>query len=289
MVGYAALKREPRVALNTGEDVARFANPLLPDTQSEIALPLIVGDQVLGALDVQSTQLNAFDEAAIATLQNMAAQIAVALQNAESYRQLQQALEIATRQYELSRTIFAASTPAEAYGALGRVFAMLNDIDRISLLRVVDRDTAGQPTEYELITEWDVLGGAQFDAGQRYSAAEAPLARLVATDEVIVISDANDDRLPLATREQLAQAGAQAIMLVPLVIRGQYDGYIAAIAGQPHKFQDSLVRLVKSAADQLGVVLTNLQLTTDMQATLERVALLNRRLSGEAWSSLRAR
>jgi putative methionine-R-sulfoxide reductase with GAF domain len=145
MVGYAALKREPRVALNTGEDVARFANPLLPDTQSEIALPLIVGDQVLGALDVQSTQLNAFDEAAIATLQNMAAQIAVALQNAESYRQLQQALELATRQYELSRTIFAASSPAEAYGALGRVFAMLNDIDRISLLRVIDRDAAGQP------------------------------------------------------------------------------------------------------------------------------------------------
>lgn len=285
MVGYAVVKREPRVALNAGEDVVRFANPLLPDTQSEVALPLIVGDQVLGALDVQSTQLNAFDEAAIATLQNMAAQIAIALQNAESYRQLQQALEYATRQYELSRTIFTSSTPAEAYQSLGRVFAMLNDIDRIGLLRVAEWDTARQPAEYELITEWDVIGGAQFDTGRRYIAAEAPLARLVATDEVIVIGDANDNRLPLATREQLAQAGAQAAMLVPLVIRGQYDGFIAAIAGQPHEFQESEVRLVKSAAEQLGVVLTNLQLTTEMQATLERVALLNRRLSGEAWSS----
>ena len=285
MVGYAVTKREPRVALNTGEDTVRFANPLLPNTQSEIALPLIVGDQVLGALDVQATQLNAFDEAAIATLQNMAAQIAIALQNAESYRQLQQALEHATRQYELSRAIFAASTPAEAYESLGRVFAMLTDIDRISLLRVVDRDAAGQLTEYELTTEWDVLGGAQFDTGQRYSVAEAPLAQLVATDEVIVITDAHDDRLPFTTREQLARVEAQAAMLVPLLIRGQYDGYIAALVGQPHEFQDDEVRLVKSAAEQLGVVLTNLQLTAEMQTTLERVALLNRRLSGEAWSS----
>ena len=83
MVGYAVTKREPRVALNAGEDVVRFANPLLPDTQSEIALPLIVGDQTLGALDVQSTQLNAFDDATVATLQNVADQITIALQNAQ--------------------------------------------------------------------------------------------------------------------------------------------------------------------------------------------------------------
>jgi GAF domain-containing protein len=273
------------VALNAGADVVRFANPLLPDTQSEIALPLMVGDQVLGALDVQATQLNAFDETIIATLQNVAAQIAIALQNAESYKRLQQALEHTTRQYELSRTIIAAVTPRAAYEALGQVFAMLSGIDRISLLRVADRDELGQPTEYQLATEWDVLGGAQFDTGLHYSAAETPLASLVTPDEVIVIRDSNDNRLPLGTREQLAHAGAQSVMLVPLAIRGQYDGFIAAIAEQPHDFQDSEERLLKSATEQLGVVLSNLQLTTDMQTTLERVALLNRQLSGEAWSS----
>ena len=285
MVGYAVVRREPRVALNAREETVRFANPLLPDTQSEVALPLIVGDRALGALDVQATQRNAFDDATIATLQNVAAQIAIALQNAESYRQLQQALDHTTRQYELSRTVFAASTTPEAYESLGQAFALLSGIDRIRLLRVADRDGLGHPTQYELATEWDVLGGVQFDTGQRYSVAEAPLARLVTEDEVIIIGDASDNRLPLATREQLAQAEAQAVMLVPLIIRGQYDGYIAATAKQPYEFQDSEVRLVKSAAEQLGVVLTNLQLSAEMQTTLERAAFLNRRLSGEAWSS----
>lgn len=283
MVGYAAMKREPRVALNVGEDAVRFANPLLPDTQSEIALPLLVGNQVLGALDVQSTQANAFDETVIATLQNVAAQIAIALQNAESYRRQQQTLDFITRQYELSRTIISASTTTTAYEALGQVFAMLSGIDRISLLRVVEREALGEPRAYEVVTEWDVLGGAQFDTGLRYRAAEAPFAPIVTPAGMVVIRDATDNQLPLSTRELLAQAGAQAVLLAPLTIRGQYDGFIAAVAEQPHDFQDSEVRLMESAAEQLGVVLSNLQLTTEMQSTLERVALLNRRLSGEAW------
>ncbi len=284
MVGYTVMKREPRVAVNAGDDAMRFANPLLPDTQSEIALPLLVGDQVLGALDVQSTQPNAFDESAIATLQNVAAQIAIALQNAQSYQRLQQALSFTTHQYELSRTIVTARTPQEAYQSLGQVFAMMSGIDRIAMLRITDRDTAGQPVEYELAISWDTLGGAQFDTGQRYVVAETPLAGLVTEDEVIVIRDAQDSRLPLETRRQLAQVGAQAVMLVPVNIHDRFDGFISAIAEQPHDFQDSEVRLVKSAAEQLGVVLSNLQLATEMQTTLERVALLNRRLSNEAWS-----
>jgi len=285
MVGYAVIKREPRVASTAGEDAIRFANPLLPETQSEIALPLLVGDQVLGALDVQSTQMNAFDEAVIATLQNVATQIAIALQNAQSYQRLQEALNYTTSQYELSRTIFAARSAQEAYQSLGQVFAMLSGVDRISMLRIADRDNANQPVEYELMTEWDVLGGAQFGTGVRYRAAETPFVQLVTPDEVVVIRDASDDRLPLSTREQLARVNAQAALLVPLTRRGQYAGFIAAAAEQPYDFQDSEVRLVKSAAEQLGVVLNNLELTTEMQTTLERVALLNRRLSGEAWGS----
>jgi GAF domain-containing protein len=162
---------------------------------------------------------------------------------------------------------------------------MLSGIDRISLLRVADRDTLGQPAEYELATEWDVLGGAQFDTGLHYRTADTPFAQLVTPDEIIVIRDANDNRLPLNTREQLAQIGAQAVMLVPLLVRGQFGGFIATVAEQPHDFQDWEVRLLQSAAEQLGVVLSNLELSAEMQTTLERVALLNRQLSGEAWRS----
>ena len=93
MVGWVCDKRQARIALDAGQDAVRFANPLLPDTRSEIALPLQVGDRVLGALDVQSTQTDAFDENDIAVLQGMADQIATAMENARLFQQSQQALQ----------------------------------------------------------------------------------------------------------------------------------------------------------------------------------------------------
>jgi GAF domain-containing protein len=287
MVGYAALRQETRAAMNVSEDTVRFANPLLPDAQSEAALPLIVGGEVIGALDVQSVMLNAFDESTLIALQTMASQVAVALQNAQSFQGLQKTLDYTTRQYELSRAIFQAQTPGEAYLSLGQVFAMFSDVDRIQLLRVVERDANHQPAVYEPAIEWDILGGAQMNTGQSSAAAETPLAALVSKDEATVIRDATDTRLPVATRERLAQVNAQAIILVPLIIGTEYSGFVAAVSEQPREFTENEVRLMKSAAEQLGVVLTNLQLSAEMQTTIERVALLNRRLSGEAWDSYR--
>ncbi|MCJ7432701.1 MAG: GAF domain-containing protein [Anaerolineales bacterium] len=67
----------------------RSANPLLPYTKSEIALPLIVGDRALGALDVQSTREGAFNPQDVDTLQGMANQVAIALENARLYQESQ--------------------------------------------------------------------------------------------------------------------------------------------------------------------------------------------------------
>ena len=93
VVGYTAFTRQPRVALNVGEDAVHFNNPNLPDTQSEAALPLVAGGELLGVLDVQSTETNAFSEDDIETLQALADQIAIAIQNARLVEETQRLLE----------------------------------------------------------------------------------------------------------------------------------------------------------------------------------------------------
>ncbi len=93
MIGWACANKQARIALDVGQDAVRFANPLLPDTHSEMALPLRVGEEVIGALTVQSTEVAAFDEDDIAALQGMADQIAVALQNARLFQQTQATLK----------------------------------------------------------------------------------------------------------------------------------------------------------------------------------------------------
>jgi GAF domain-containing protein/HAMP domain-containing protein len=93
IVGYAAATGQPRIALDTGQDAAFFNNPFLPDTRSEMALPLIANDQVIGVLDVQSEQPDAFTEEDIATLQIMADQLALAIQRTQVTEELQRNLQ----------------------------------------------------------------------------------------------------------------------------------------------------------------------------------------------------
>jgi GAF domain-containing protein len=93
MIGWASAHQQARIALDVGKEPVRFANPLLPETHSEIALPLFAGEHVLGALSVQSAQVAAFDESDVALLQGMADQIAIALENARLFQQTQAALK----------------------------------------------------------------------------------------------------------------------------------------------------------------------------------------------------
>jgi GAF domain-containing protein len=89
IVGHVASTGEPRVALDVGEDTAHFAHPDLPNTRSEMALPLKVQDRVIGVLDVQSTHEAAFSEDDVAVLQTMADQLATAIANARLFEQVQ--------------------------------------------------------------------------------------------------------------------------------------------------------------------------------------------------------
>ena len=92
IVGTAAGTGEARIALDVGEDAVFFDNPDLSDTRSEMALPLIAGGETLGVLDIQSVEANAFSTEDIPTLQLLADQLAIAVQNARLLRDSQEAL-----------------------------------------------------------------------------------------------------------------------------------------------------------------------------------------------------
>jgi GAF domain-containing protein len=93
VVGFVAQSGRARIALDVGRDAAFFNNPDLPDTRSEMALPLKSGNRIIGVLDIQSTEANAFVDDDIETLSVLADQVAVAIQNSLLYEQSQRALQ----------------------------------------------------------------------------------------------------------------------------------------------------------------------------------------------------
>ncbi|MBN1657768.1 MAG: GAF domain-containing protein [Anaerolineae bacterium] len=129
VVGSAAASGEAHVALDVGRDAVYFDNPHLPQTRSEVAVPLRVGGPegprgVIGVLDVQSHKAAAFDEGDVAVLQTLADQIALAMVNMRLVQDLQQSVEAERRAYgELSRegwrALLAQRKIEERYDPMG--------------------------------------------------------------------------------------------------------------------------------------------------------------------------
>ena len=125
IVGAVTGSGVPRIALDVGEDAAYFDNPDLPRTRSEMAVPLKVGERVFGALDVQSMARAAYDQEDLTLLSNLADQVAIAIENARLFREMQEALEEVQklhRQYvrqEWARTIAAEQELVVQYSRLG--------------------------------------------------------------------------------------------------------------------------------------------------------------------------
>lgn len=92
IVGYVTKMGQPRLALDVGQDAVFFNNPDLPETRSEIALPLRIGSNIFGALDVQSKKGKAFSQEDVSILSALSEQVSVAIQNARSFQESQEAL-----------------------------------------------------------------------------------------------------------------------------------------------------------------------------------------------------
>ena len=129
MIGEAVLQKRARIAHDVAGQESHFKNPHLPATRSEVALPLIVNDVALGALTVQSDQLDAFTEEDITSLQVMADQAAIAISNAQALQKLEDATAelVRTKTFEAIATAtgeaihWVGNKAAPIPGSVGRV------------------------------------------------------------------------------------------------------------------------------------------------------------------------
>ena len=93
VIGWVTANRSARITQNVEQDPFYFPNPLLPDTRSEMAVPLIVGQKMLGAMDVQSEEEGAFSEIDARAIQAITDELAFAIENARLLRSTQEQLQ----------------------------------------------------------------------------------------------------------------------------------------------------------------------------------------------------
>jgi PAS domain S-box-containing protein len=170
IVGKVAMTGTSVVVNNTALDPTHKAHPLLPDTRAEAALPLRVGNRIIGALDIQSVEVDAFKADELAVLQILADQVAIAIDNARSYELSQQAVK-EMREVDRLKSQFLANmshelrTPLNSIIGFSRV--ILKGIDgAVTELQQQDLTAIYNSGQHLLGLINDVLDLAKIEAGK---------------------------------------------------------------------------------------------------------------------------
>jgi len=192
LVGTTIRTRQPRLVADLGSETARFDNPLLPYTRTQVILPLIVGEQVFGALDMQATKEDAFTAEDLDTLQNMAYQLSIALENARLFREARHSLSelrATQRQYLDNAWTTMASEQALEYG-------------------IGDEESIGETNELEvpLTLRDQIIGRIKLATNEEWTAEQRGLVESIATQAALALENARlvEASQSTAARERLA-------------------------------------------------------------------------------------
>lgn len=176
MVGSAVREKTAKIAQIASEEKIRFQNPLLPYTRSEIALPLLVGDRVLGALDVQSMKESDFTPDVIRTMQSMASHVAIALENARLYQEAQQnirEMHVIQQQYVLAGWSGIATSPEELEYGVGD-----------------EPDEKDNQVEIPISLRDQIMGEIRLGNPEEWSPEQENLVNAVATQAAVALENA---------------------------------------------------------------------------------------------------
>jgi GAF domain-containing protein/HAMP domain-containing protein len=262
MVGWTALHRRPRIALDVGADAVHFANPLLPYTRSEMTLPLMVGGRLLGVLDVQSTEEAAFDEDDIRTLQSMADQLAIAIENARRISDEAMLLEATSPIFRASRLLTTAATLDEVGQAIVTTIA---ETGAEGCFMALFEPPGGQPEAIRFVTTWRQDGQPPIRPGTRFPITVAHM-RPEAMQKLWSLSDL--DQPSLLNEEEVnffRRAGMRAVANIPLRIGEQPLGFIVAYRLSPGPFPAAALRLYEALTDMASVAVERVRLLEILQ------------------------
>jgi GAF domain-containing protein/CheY-like chemotaxis protein len=274
VIGTVTEKGTPVVALDTADaNVVHRPNPYLPLTRSEMALPLIIKGRVVGALDVQSNQSNAFSDEDVAALTVLAAQIAVAIDNARLFEQSERRASDMSFLFTVATVAASAETLAES---LQNVAELLRDsLESLSISIYLPREYEDTEGNVYMVIQPVALAGSDQPLSEimevRMDDGENLLSIVANSFEPTLIADTLMDNryLPVA-------ASARSAVVVPLVLGTQFIGMIAMEDEIPHAYDQDTLTLLLTLAGTLSAIIQNAQLLEQVQTTNNQLRELDR-------------
>jgi GAF domain-containing protein len=261
VVGFVAGQGEPLIVNDTARDDTYFANPLLPETRAEAALPLRVGDRIVGVLDVQSKHSYAFGVENLRTLQILADQLAIAVVNTELFAETQEHLAQHRLLHHITTTAASGTTLDEALQSAVNGLQVTLGGDRVSIL-LADR-------EKKVLEVKAAVGYARnvFDlripVGSGITGWAAAHRRTLRVNNVL-----------LDTRYIEGSPNSRSEMAIPLLYRSELLGVLNVESEQIAAYADNDEELLGTLGGSLAAIIANARLLEQIRAQAERERIL---------------
>ncbi len=259
MIGDCIANKDARISLDVGEEAVFFKNPHLPDTRSEMGLPLIVGDTTIGALTVQSVEEAAFTQEDIAALQAMADQLAIAIDNAKLHQNAQRRAKY-----------------FEAANQVGRNLSSILDLDEL-LPKTVDVIVAAYNFYYAGVFLVDAegklavlkaghgkAGKAMMDAGHKLEVGGNSMIGDCVANRVARISLDVGEEAVFFKNPHLPNTRSE--MALPLVVGAEVLGAVTVQSEAEAAFSEEDISTLQTMADHLAVAIRNAYSLRELEA-----------------------
>ncbi len=275
VIGRVSESGEASIALDTAEaTVVHKPNPYLPRTRSEMALPLLIKGEVVGALDVQSNEANAFVEDDIRALETLASQIAVAIDNARLYEDVESSASDMSFLFEITTAAAAADTLEDSLTIIA------NKVDETLGAQAV---VLYLPQNYEdpygnrktVLEPAAVSDGSGLSLHQVATIETDDTTHLVAEAsrslQARIISNIADESNYTPLTE-----GAQSAVLVPIDSAGNLIGMAALEHARAGAYDQDSVTLLRTLAGSVSAIIQNTLLLEQLQTTNTQLREMDR-------------
>ncbi len=260
IVGQSTMLGEPLVVNDVTLTPNYYANPLLPETRAELSIPLKVGSQVLGALDVQSREAGAYGDQEVTILKLLADQIAVAVMNASLYSRSMENLEQHRQMHEITTQAASATTSEEVLtAAVEGLQAMLKNAAVSAYL------VSGNELQLQVACGYTENTTAQ----DRIKAGEGIIGKVL------------QERRPLLTTSQQDAEASETVynpyhsyIATPILYSGELVGVLYAASLEFAAFDENTLDLLALLSSSLGAVLSNTQLIATVRKQVDRQQLI---------------
>lgn len=261
VVGFVAGKGELLVVNDTSRDATFLANPLTPKTRAEAAIPLKVGDRIVGVLDVQSNRAYAFSNDNLRILQILADQLAIAVINTELFAETQEHLAQHRLLHHITTTAASGTTLDEALQSAVNGLQVTLGGDRVSIL-LADR-------EKKILEVRAAVGYAEDVFALRIPIGNGITGWAAAHRRTLRVNDVLQD-----IRYIEGSPNTRSEMAIPLLYRSELLGVLNVESEQLAAYAENDEELLGTLGGSLAAIIANARLLEQIRAQAERERIL---------------